>query len=65
MRRLHQYTDKLTGKLMPLIADDVMQIIEENAELLLDSSINFTTEILALIISVLNFGKSYPLKDRW
>jgi len=38
MRKLHEYTDKKTGKKMPLIADDVMQIIDEHADLL-DSSI--------------------------
>src|SRR3982751_111868 len=38
MRRLHGYTDSATGRKMPLLADDVMEIIEANAELL-DSSI--------------------------
>src|SRR6195256_5843090 len=30
MRRLHTYVDAASGKKLPLIADDVMQIIEEN-----------------------------------
>src|ERR1700712_3305146 len=38
MRRLYNYVDKPTGKRMPMIADDVMAVIEENAELL-DSTI--------------------------
>src|SRR5690606_27070137 len=38
MRKLHQYTDAATGKLMPMIADDVMAIIDEHADLL-DSTI--------------------------
>jgi ribonucleoside-diphosphate reductase alpha subunit len=38
MRNLYDYTDTATGKKLPLIADDVMQIIEENADLL-DSTI--------------------------
>src|SRR5688572_18013641 len=38
MRRLYNYVDGPTGKRMPLLAEDVMQVIEENAELL-DSTI--------------------------
>src|ERR1700755_349258 len=38
MRNLHQYLDAATGRHTPMIADDVMEIIEANAELL-DSSI--------------------------
>ena len=38
MRKLYTYTDKTTGKILPLIADDVMQIIEDNCDLL-DSTI--------------------------
>src|SRR3954468_16971435 len=34
MYKLYHYTDNGTGKKMPLLADDVWQIIEENAELL-------------------------------
>src|SRR6201999_4347321 len=34
MRKLHQYTDKTTGRHVPMIADDVMEIIETNSELL-------------------------------
>src|SRR5574343_416656 len=38
MQQLHEYTDKATGRKMPMIADDVMEIINANAEVL-DSSI--------------------------
>lgn len=38
MRMLYNYTDKKTGRKMPLLADDIMEVIEANTELL-DSSI--------------------------
>ena len=38
MRKLYNYVDSASGKKTPLIADDVMNVIEENAELL-DSTI--------------------------
>src|SRR5580698_497163 len=38
MRKLYDYTDAATGRKMPLLSDDVMQVMEDNAELL-DSSI--------------------------
>ena len=38
MKSLHKYVDDATGKTMPMIADDVMQIIEKNADIL-DSTI--------------------------
>src|ERR1700754_4631003 len=38
MRKMHGYIDPKTGKSAALIADDIMEIIEANAELL-DSSI--------------------------
>src|SRR5215217_6810734 len=38
MRALYNYTDAGTGRVTPMIADDVMEIIEKHAELL-DSSI--------------------------
>ncbi|MEP6949897.1 MAG: ribonucleoside-diphosphate reductase subunit alpha [Ginsengibacter sp.] len=61
MCRLHQYTDKWTGKLMPLIADDVMQIIEENAELL-DSSIIYDRDFAFDYFGFKTLEKSYLLK---
>src|ERR1700712_6053121 len=38
MKRLFEYVDVKSGKLLPLLAEDVWQIIHENAELL-DSTI--------------------------
>src|SRR5262245_45741406 len=34
MRELHQYIDPVTGRHLPLLADEVMEVIEANAELL-------------------------------
>src|ERR1044072_4205950 len=34
MRMLYNYTDKNTGRRMPLLSDDVMEVMEANAELL-------------------------------
>src|SRR6478752_4907001 len=31
MKRLYDYTDSATGRKMPLLADDIMEIIEANA----------------------------------
>src|SRR5213083_1890246 len=38
MRELHQYIDPVTGLHMPLLADEVMEVVEANSELL-DSTI--------------------------
>src|SRR6476660_9073045 len=38
MKKLYNYVDSASGKRTPLLADDVMKVIEENAELL-DSTI--------------------------
>src|SRR6202000_1510328 len=38
MRRLHQYIDSKSGRHTPMIADDIMEIVDANAELL-DSSL--------------------------
>ena len=61
MRNLYQYTDKTTGKLMPLIADDVMEIIEEHAELL-DSSIIYDRDFGFDYFGFKTLEKSYLLK---
>ena len=61
MRNLHQYTDKITGKLMPLIADDVMAIIEEHAELL-DSSIIYDRDFGFEYFGFKTLEKAYLLK---
>jgi ribonucleoside-diphosphate reductase alpha chain len=61
MRRLHQYTDDATGKKMPLIAEDVMAIIEANAELL-DSSIIYDRDFSFDYFGFKTLEKSYLLK---
>ncbi len=61
MRNLYRYTDKTTGKLMPLIADDVMEIIEEHAELL-DSSIIYDRDFGFDYFGFKTLEKSYLLK---
>ena len=61
MRKLYHYTDKTNGKALPLIADDVMQIIEENAELL-DSSIIYDRDFAFDYFGFKTLEKSYLLK---
>jgi ribonucleoside-diphosphate reductase alpha chain len=61
MRKLHQYTDKATGKVLPLIADDVMAVIEEHAELL-DSSIIYDRDFAFDYFGFKTLEKSYLLK---
>jgi ribonucleoside-diphosphate reductase alpha subunit len=61
MRRLHQYTDSATGRKMPLLADDVMEIIEANAELL-DSSIIYDRDFGFDYFGFKTLEKSYLLR---
>ncbi|NCU03804.1 MAG: ribonucleoside-diphosphate reductase subunit alpha, partial [Chitinophagaceae bacterium] len=61
MRKLHQYTDKKTGKKMPLVADDVMQIIEENADVL-DSTIIYDRDYGFDYFGFKTLEKSYLLR---
>jgi ribonucleoside-diphosphate reductase alpha chain len=61
MRNLHEYTDKGTGRVMPLIADDVMQIIEANAELL-DSTIIYDRDFGFDYFGFKTLEKSYLLR---
>ncbi|UAY53737.1 ribonucleoside-diphosphate reductase subunit alpha [Ferruginibacter albus] len=61
MRKLHNYTDDKTGKLMPLIADDVMQIIEDNADLL-DSTIIYDRDFGFDYFGFKTIEKSYLLR---
>jgi ribonucleoside-diphosphate reductase alpha chain len=61
MRKLHTYTDKSTGKLLPMIADDIMAIIEEHAELL-DSSIIYDRDFAFDYFGFKTLEKSYLLK---
>ena len=61
MRNLYNYVDKATGKKLPLIADDVMKIIEDNAELL-DSTIIYDRDFAFDYFGFKTLEKSYLLK---
>ncbi|TKK68944.1 ribonucleoside-diphosphate reductase subunit alpha [Ilyomonas limi] len=61
MRKLHGYTDKKTRKKLPLIADDVMQIIEEHADLL-DSTIIYDRDYGFDYFGFKTLEKSYLLR---
>jgi len=61
MRLLHQYTDKSNNRSMPLLADDVMAIIEEHAELL-DSTIIYDRDFAFDYFGFKTLEKSYLLK---
>jgi len=61
MRNLYNYVDKTNGKKLPLIADDVMQLIEDNAELL-DSTIIYDRDFAFDYFGFKTLEKSYLLK---
>lgn len=61
MRRLYHYVDSSNGKHMPLIADDVMDIIEEHAELL-DSTIIYDRDFGFDYFGFKTLEKSYLLR---
>ena len=61
MRRLYDYTDSATGRKMPLLADDVMEIIEANAELL-DSSLIYDRDFGFDYFGFKTLEKSYLLR---
>ncbi|MCJ8209704.1 ribonucleoside-diphosphate reductase subunit alpha [Mucilaginibacter sp. RS28] len=61
MRKLHDYTDSKTGRPMPLIADDVLEVINTNAELL-DSSIIYDRDFGFDYFGFKTLEKSYLLK---
>jgi ribonucleoside-diphosphate reductase alpha chain len=61
MRKLHDYTDSATGRKMPLLADDIMEIIEANAELL-DSSIIYDRDFGFDYFGFKTLEKSYLLR---
>ena len=61
IQSLHQYKDDATGRIMPLIADDVMQIIDAHAELL-DSSIIYDRDFAFDYFGFKTLEKSYLLK---
>ncbi len=61
MKKLYNYTDTVTGKKMPLLADDVMQVINDNAELL-DSTIIYDRDFGFDYFGFKTLEKSYLLK---
>jgi ribonucleoside-diphosphate reductase alpha chain len=61
MKRMYEYVDKKTGKNAALLADDVYQIIRDNAELL-DSSIIYDRDFGFDYFGFKTLEKSYLLK---
>jgi ribonucleoside-diphosphate reductase alpha chain len=61
MKSLHQYHDVKTGKPAALIADDVMQIISDNAELL-DSTVIYDRDFSFDYFGFKTLERSYLLK---
>jgi len=61
MKKLYNYVDDKTGKKLPLIADDVMEIIEEHADLL-DSTIIYDRDFAFDYFGFKTLEKSYLLK---
>jgi ribonucleoside-diphosphate reductase alpha chain len=61
MRKLYNYTDPMTQKRMPLIADDVMEVIQNNAEVL-DSTIIYDRDFGFDYFGFKTLEKSYLLK---
>src|SRR5580693_472718 len=61
MRKLHQYIDSKNGKKAPLLADDVWEIIEKNAEIL-DSTIIYDRDFGFDYFGFKTLEKSYLLK---
>ena len=61
MKKLYHYTDKGSGKTIPLLADDVFEIIETHAELL-DSTIIYDRDFGFDYFGFKTLEKSYLLK---
>jgi ribonucleoside-diphosphate reductase alpha chain len=61
MRKLHSYVNHATGKRMPMIADDVMAIINEHADLL-DSTIIYDRDYAFDYFGFKTLEKSYLLR---
>ena len=61
MRKLHGYTHPTTGKKMPLLADDVMEIINEHAEII-DSTIIYDRDFGFDYFGFKTLEKSYLLR---
>ncbi len=61
MRKLYEYIDEKSGKRTPMIADDVMQVINDNEELL-DSTIIYDRDFAFDYFGFKTLEKSYLLK---
>src|SRR6201990_1513541 len=61
MRHLHGYVDPKNGKPAPLLADDVWEVIEKNAEVL-DSNIIYDRDFGFDYFGLKTMEKSYLLK---
>jgi len=61
MRQMHQYVNPKTGMKAPLIADDVMEIIEKNAELL-DSTVIYDRDFSYDYFGFKTLERSYLLR---
>lgn len=61
MRALYNYTDQHSGRPMPLISEDVMEVIEQNAELL-DSTIIYDRDFAFDFFGFKTLEKSYLLR---
>ena len=61
MHNLHRYSHPVTGRKMPLIADDVMDIIDQHADLL-DSTIIYDRDYGFDFFGFKTLEKSYLLK---
>lgn len=61
MKKLYLYEDKMNGKKSPLLADDVWQIIQENAEVL-DSTIIYDRDFSFDYFGFKTLEKAYLLK---
>jgi ribonucleoside-diphosphate reductase alpha chain len=61
MLKLYNYTDEVSGKKLPLLADDVIKIIMDNAELL-DSTIIYDRDFGFDYFGFKTLEKSYLLK---
>ena len=61
MRNLYNYTDKASGKRLPIIAEDVMAIIEEHADVL-DSTIIYDRDYAFDYFGFKTLEKSYLFK---
>lgn len=61
IRKLYHYVDSATGKNLPLIADDVMKIIEQHSELI-DSTIIYDRDFGFDYFGFKTLEKSYLLK---